>query len=87
MHVRERYSCGCSVRHRQYLGEKLKLTQYVITGRCCDYDDHAKVVNAESEADAKKKFEQYVRKIEDVEDGDFYVEHIKPLTEMISSSI
>ncbi len=65
----------------------MSLTQYVVVGRCCDCDDHVKVVEAKSEADAEKKFEQHVRNSEKVFEGDFYIEHIQTLSRMICCSI
>ncbi len=65
----------------------MALTLYVVVGRCCDHDDHVKVVEAKSETDAKKKFEQHVRNSEEVFEGDFYIEHIQTLSRMIACSI
>jgi hypothetical protein len=63
------------------------LNQYFVAGRVCDQDDRFKLVEAKSKDEAKEKFEAYVRELEGIQDGDFYIEQCETIETMQQSII
>ena len=61
--------------------------EYLVVGRICDYEDHFKLVIANSNEEAGNKFEKYVRGIDGIEGGEFYIEHCQKIQEMKLHSV
>jgi hypothetical protein len=62
-------------------------SQYVVVGRFSDEENYCKIVEANSSQDAGHKLEDYVRKQDDPNGNEFYIEHCQKLTEMQQSTI